>query len=118
LAWVFAALPGRHLRDINWKKRLQQQENRMNRTFKATALALTLVGATSLSALAVDVTFNSGDVAYGYTDGYWTTKREWRTWEKPEYVEVYRKSPGARYYEYRHDRDPDMGWRGEVRIGK
>ena len=64
----------------------------------------------------VSVTFNPGDVAYGYSDGYWTTKREWRTWEKPEYVVVYRKHPGARYYEYRHDRDPDLGWRGEVVI--
>ena len=43
------------------------------------------------------MTFDPGVVAYGYSDGYWTTKREWRTWEKPEYVEVYRKAPGARY---------------------
>ena len=35
-----------------------------------------------------------------------------------KYVEVYRRHPGARYYEYRHDRDPDMGWRGEVVITK
>ena len=90
----------------------------MNRTLKTTALAFALVGATVLSAQAVDVTFNAGDVAYGYSDGYWTTKREWRTWEKPEYVEVYRKHPGARYYEYRHDRDPDQGWRGEIVITK
>jgi hypothetical protein len=92
----------------------------MNSTLKATALAFALVGATALSAQAGDtvVTFNPGDVAYGYSDGYWTTKHEWRTWEKPDYVETYRKHPGARYYEYRHDRDADMGWRGEVRIGK
>ena len=81
----------------------------MNRTLKAAALAFALVGAAALSAQAADVTFNAGDVAYGYSDGYWTTKHEWRTWEKPEYVET---------YEYRHDRDADMGWRGEVRIGR
>jgi hypothetical protein len=90
----------------------------MNRTLKATALAVVLVGATAFSAQAVDVIFDPGVVAYGYSDGYWTTKREWRTWEKPEYVEVYRKHPGARYYEYRHDRDADMGWRGEITIGR
>ena len=90
----------------------------MNRTLKATALAFVFVGATALSAQAVDVIFNPGDVAYGYSDGYWTTKHEWRTWEKPEYVETYRKHPGARYYEHRHDRDADMGWRGEVSIGR
>jgi hypothetical protein len=89
----------------------------MNKTLKATALAFALIGATAFSAQAADtvVTFDPGNVAYGYSDGYWTNKHEWRTWEKPEYVETYRKSPSARYYEYRHDRDADMGWRGEIR---
>jgi hypothetical protein len=92
----------------------------MNRTLKATTLAFVIASATALSAQAADVsvTFDPGIVAYGYSDGYWTTRHEWRTWEKPEYVEVYRKHPGARYYEYRHDRDPDMGWRGEVIINR
>jgi len=92
----------------------------MKTTLKATALSILIAGAALGSAIAADVavTFDPGVVAYGYSDGYWTTKREWRTWEKPEYVEVYRKHPGARYYEYRHDRDADMGWRGEVVITK
>jgi hypothetical protein len=92
----------------------------MNRTLKATALAFAIAGATALSAHAADtiVTFDPGVVAYGYSDGYWTTKHEWRTWERPEHVEVYRTYPSARYYEYRHDRDPDMGWRGEIVIHK
>jgi hypothetical protein len=92
------------------------------KTLKASALALAVVSAASIgaSAFAADtvITFDPGVVAYGYTDGYWTTKREWRTWEKPEYVQTYRAYPSARYYEYRHDRDPDMGWRGEVVITK
>ena len=92
----------------------------MNKTLKITALALSVIGAAAIgtSAFAVDVIFDPGVVAYGYSDGYWTTKHEWRTWEKPEYVEVYRKYPGARYYEWKHDRDPDMGWRGEIVIKK
>ena len=92
----------------------------MTRIIKATALAFAIMGASVLSTQAADVsvTFDPGVVAYGYSDGYWTTKREWRTWEKPDYVEVYKRHPGARYYEYRHDRDPDMGWRGEVLIGR
>jgi hypothetical protein len=82
---------------------------------KAAAIAA-LLGTTAFGAAQaqVSVTFDPGIVAYGYSDGYWTTKHEWRSWEKPEYVEVYRKHPGARYYEYRHDRDPDQGWRGEI----
>jgi hypothetical protein len=83
----------------------------------AAALALSVIGGSALAA-DVAVTFDPGIVAYGYTDGYWTTKREWRTWEKPEYIEVYRKHPGARYYEYSHDRDADLGWRGDVIIRK
>ena len=91
----------------------------MKSILKAAAIAA-ILGTTAVGAYAADVavTFDPGVVAYGYSDGYWTTKREWRTWEKPEYVEVYRKHPEARYYEYRHDRDPDMGWRGEVVIKK
>ena len=91
----------------------------MKSILKAAAIAA-ILGTTAVGAYAADVavTFNPGDVAYGYSDGYWTNKREWRTWDKPEYVEVYRKHPGAHYYEYRHDRDPDMGWRGEVVIKK
>ena len=85
-------------------------------TAVAAALAVSAIGAVSAADIAV--TFDPGVVAYGYTDGYWTTKREWRTWEKPEYIEVYRKHPGARYYEYRHDRDADLGWRGEIVIQK
>ncbi len=73
---------------------------------------------TSAYAGDVSVTFNPGDVAYGYSDGYWTNKHEWHSWGKPEYAEEYRHHPGARYYEYRHDRDPDMGWRGDVVIHK
>ncbi len=92
----------------------------MKKFLTAGALAVAVAGATFASAQAADtvVTFDPGVVAYGYSDGYWTTKHEWRTWDKPEYVETYRKAPGARYYEYRHDRDPDMGWRGEIVIHK
>jgi len=105
-----------HNREI--AKRLELKGCPVKTMLKATALAAFLATATFGAVQAADtvVTFNPGIVAYGYSDGYWTTKKEWRTWEKPEYVEVYRKHPGARYYEYRHDRDPDLGWRGEVVI--
>ena len=63
--------------------------------------------------------FNPGVVQYGYTDGYWTRTHEWHTWDRPEHVEVYRKTPNAAYYEYRHDRgDPDMGWRRPLTTDK
>ena len=88
----------------------------MTKTFKAAALAVALsgvamIGVSSAYAADVVVQFDPGVVQYGYTDGYWTRTHEWRTWEKPEHVEVYRRAPNASYYEYKHDRDPDMGWR-------
>ncbi len=84
----------------------------MIKTLKVAALAVAFAGMTS-AAFAADVVvqFNPGTVQYGYSDGYWTRTHEWHAWEKPEHVEVYRKTPNAQYYEYKHDRDADMGWR-------
>jgi hypothetical protein len=87
------------------------------KTFLKAAAVAALLGTTAFGAAKaadINVTFNPGDVAYGYTDGYWSRDHVWHKWDKPDYVEVYRKHPGAHYYEYRHDRDANMGWRGEV----
>lgn len=53
----------------------------MRTIVKATAIAALLGSAAFGVAQAADtvVTFNPGVVAYGYSDGYWTTKHEWRT---------------------------------------
>lgn len=85
----------------------------MNKTLQATAVALVLAAATAIgTANAADVVvFDPGVVAYGYKDGYWTRKHEWRAWEKPEHVQVYRARPNAEYHEWAHDRDADLGWR-------
>ena len=87
----------------------------MNATWKTTALAAALAGTAALglaSARAADtvITFDPGTVQYGYTDGYWTRDHVWHTWSDPKYIEVYRSHPGAVYHEWKHDRDPDMGW--------
>ena len=87
----------------------------MTKTFKATAVAITLAAATAFGATAVlaadtVVTFDPGTVKYGYSDGYWTKTHEWHNWEKPEHVEVYRKTPDARYNDWVHTRDSNQGW--------
>jgi hypothetical protein len=85
----------------------------VNKTLKATALAIAVAGAAAVaanSAYAVDVIFDPGTVAYGYSDGYWSRDHVWHTWEKPEYVEMYRKYPSAQYHEWVHTRDADQGW--------
>ena len=88
----------------------------MIKSLKTAALAVALASVASFGistgyAADIAVEFNPGVVQYGYTDGYWSRTHEWHTWDRPEHVEVYRKSPNAAYYEYKHDRDPDMGWR-------
>ncbi len=87
----------------------------MTKTFKAAALAVALsgaamIGVSAASAADVSVTFDPGIVQYGYTDGYWTRTHEWRTWEKPEHVEIYKKYPKAEYHEWVHTRDANQGW--------
>jgi hypothetical protein len=87
----------------------------MNKTLKATAIALAFAGVAAIgSANAANVVvFDPGTVAYGYTDGYWTRTHEWHAWEKPEHRDVYRGSPEAKYYhDWGHDRDADHGWLG------
>ncbi len=83
----------------------------MNKTFKAAALAVAFFGIASAAYAADIVQFDPSTVQYGYSDGYWSRTHEWHTWEKPEHVQTYRTTPNATYYEYKHDRDPDMGWR-------
>lgn len=83
----------------------------VRKTLLASAIALSAGFAIAGSALAQGVViFNPGDVAYGYTDGYWTRDHVWHTWAKPEYVETYRKYPGAQYHEWVHTRDANQGW--------
>ncbi len=83
----------------------------MKKTLIVLAVAgMTAFGASAVFAADVAVTFDPGNVAYGYTDGYWTRTHEWHTWDKPEYVQVYRSHPGAQYHEWVHTRDPDQGW--------
>jgi hypothetical protein len=88
----------------------------MNKTLKATAIALALAGATAIGAAnAAEIVFDPGAVAYGYNDGYWNRTHEWKPWGKPEYRTSYRASPGAKYFEWGHDRDANHGWLGDRR---
>lgn len=58
----------------------------------------------------VGVSFNLGDVAFGYQDGYWDRGRHWHNWRNDDEMRSYRNSSGNKYYDWKHDRDPDNGW--------
>jgi hypothetical protein len=55
---------------------------------------------------------NVGDVAFGYQDGYWDRAHQWHPWRNEQEMRDYRGAPGNQFYDYRHDRDSDQGWRG------
>jgi len=86
----------------------------MKKSLAAMAVALALTGATFATphvALAqASVSFDVGNVAIGYNDGYWDRSHTWHTWDRPEHRDAYRVAKGAEYHEWNHDRDKDMGW--------
>jgi hypothetical protein len=57
----------------------------------------------------------AGGIAFGYNDGYWDRARSWHAWQNREAAEQYRTANREHYYEYKHDRDPDGGWREKER---
>ena len=59
----------------------------------------------------VGIGVNFGTVAYGYQDGYWDNDHRWHNWQNDDEMHRYRAAPGNHYSDYRHDRDPDQGWR-------
>ncbi len=59
----------------------------------------------------VGVSFNLGDVAFGYQDGYWDRSHQWHNWQNQDEARSYRNASGNQYHDWNHDRDSDNGWR-------
>ena len=101
------------------------------KTLPMTALAAALVGGFWLAhpapAAAQDVnislpgfnfSFNTGDVAFAYSDGYWDHEHHWHGWRDEREAREYRARYAERYDERRHDRVENEGWRDEHREGR
>jgi hypothetical protein len=86
----------------------------MRKILAASALVVSLAGlafATSNGAMAqANVSFDVGNVAIGYSDGYWDRGHVWHQWAQPAHRDAYRTARGAEYHEWNHDREKDMGW--------
>jgi hypothetical protein len=88
----------------------------MRSSIKIALLALA-IGGSSLSAgipaqAGVDINIGpAGGIAFGYNDGYWDRAHTWHAWKNDDEARAYRESNKEHYYEYKHDRDPDGGWR-------
>ena len=64
----------------------------------ATFASVPLIGAAPANARAhVAVTFDFGNVAFGYTDGYWDRDHRWHRWRNAEERRRYRELYRAHY---------------------
>ena len=54
--------------------------------------------------------FNTGDVAFAYSDGYWDNNRNWHRWRNDREHREYRNRYRDHYYARRHNRERNMGW--------
>ena len=70
----------------------------------ATALAIATVASADL-ATAAGVTFDIGNVAIGYSDGYYDNNHSWHRWAHPADSRHYRAAHKDQYHTWRHD-DP------------
>ena len=81
----------------------------MRTIFKSAVVMLALVGA-PLGAIpaanaAVGVTFDIGNVAIGYSDGYYDNDHNWHPWARPEDAKRFQTARKESYRTWRHD-DP------------
>jgi hypothetical protein len=91
----------------------------LKKTFKNifVALALTgagltgvMTGAGNAYADSVGISINLGDVAVGFSDGYWDHDHHWHHWRNSRYREAYRHAHGAEYHGSRHTHFANGGW--------
>ncbi len=55
--------------------------------------------------------FNTGDVAFAYSDGYWDNNRQWHGWNNRREARMYREQHSDNYRHKRHSREHNNGWR-------
>lgn len=90
---------------------------------KKLTLALALVGSFTCASLAVSVpsyasdafsfSFNTGNVAFAYSDGYWDRSHTFHKWRNSREAREYRARYSRNYQNAKHNRVKNMGWRGD-----
>ena len=90
----------------------------MKKLILATVAAATLatIGAVGMSAPAIArdsfaFSFDTGNVMFGYSDGYWDRDRRWHRWRNAREARMFREQYRDRYWHRRHDRERNRGWR-------
>jgi len=57
--------------------------------------------------------FDTGAVAFAYSDGYWDRNHQWHSWRNAREAREYRARHGHNYKAVRHTRERNRGWRGD-----
>ena len=57
--------------------------------------------------------FDTGAVAFAYSDGYWDQNRRWHSWRNAREHREYRARHQGNYKAARHTRERNKGWRGD-----
>ena len=55
--------------------------------------------------------FDAGNVAFAYSDGYWDRDRRWHRWRDRDEARWYRRHYAHDYWDRPHARAYAMGWR-------
>lgn len=57
--------------------------------------------------------FDTGAVAFAYSDGYWDKNQQWHNWRNARESREYRARHAGNYKHARHTRERNKGWRGD-----
>ncbi|HLI19885.1 MAG TPA: hypothetical protein VKV32_02130 [Stellaceae bacterium] len=61
----------------------------------------------------VSVNFDAGNVAFGFTDGYWDRDHHWHRWPNASARNDWRAHNKAHYYSHAHTHYKSAGWRDQ-----
>ena len=68
---------------------------------------------TPAAAQSFSFSFNTGDVAFAYTDGYWGRNHQWHNWHNAREAREYRARYSHNYNNSKHTKAKNQGWRGD-----
>jgi len=75
----------------------------MHTSMKCVAVALLLSVSAGVANAAVSVGFDIGNVAIGYSDGYYDNGHHWHRWAHRDDLAAYRGAHADSYHEWRHN---------------
>jgi hypothetical protein len=71
----------------------------------------TVVSTPAVAREAFSFSFDTGNVAFAYSDGYWDHDHHWHKWRNAREGREYRARFSDHYDNHRHTHMPNKGWR-------